>query len=387
LKVETARLKIAVLIDWYLPGTKAGGPVRSVFSMVELLKEEFDLYVITSAYDLGAREPYPGITTDRLEKTGGVFYYYSSGRGISSSQLRNLFATIRPDLIYLNSFWSFSFSINVLLMKKRGQLQAPVILAPRGMLGSGALHLKAAKKRFFLWLSKVLGLHRNVIFHATQEDEAADIRKMLPGTSVRIAPNINTARPTINKSVKHKGELQLFFLSRISRVKNLHYALEALSGVDGSYRVEFDLYGNVEDAQYWEKCLELISSLPAHIRVRHKGELPFHQVQQTIVNYHALLLPTLNENFGHAIMESLMCGCLVIISDQTPWTGVNNIGGFALPLDRQAQFTAAIETCAAMDEEEFSRRSLAAIDYVRGKTDLASAAAQYQQLFYGTPGN
>ena len=39
--------KILILTDWYLPGTNAGGPVRSIANMIAHLKNEFLFKIIT----------------------------------------------------------------------------------------------------------------------------------------------------------------------------------------------------------------------------------------------------------------------------------------------------------------------------------------------------
>ena len=381
------RLRIALFIDWYLPGTKAGGPVRSVYSLVELLKNDFDFHIITSSWDLGAQRPYPGIVQGSLYEKDGLSYYYSPFRRIRTREVMHLLREINADVIYLNSFWSYSFSLNILRMRRQGRISPPVVLAPRGMLGSGALHLKSLKKRFFLAVARITGLHRKITFHATQDEEAADIKRIFGQADVRLAPNISSAAPRANKSVKKTNSLTCFFLSRISKVKNLHFALECLATVSPEYDITYDLFGNIEDEHYWGQCRQLISALPSHIHVTYRGELSFHEVQNTICGYNALFMPTLNENYGHSIVESLMSGCLAVISDQTPWTGINSIGSYALPLTRPDSFKNAIEEFARMDATEFRARSAAAVDYVSEKTDIGYAADQYRKLFNGAAAN
>ncbi|MBI9061941.1 MAG: hypothetical protein JEZ14_08115 [Marinilabiliaceae bacterium] len=43
--------KILIFIDWFLPGYKAGGPVRSMANMVEYLMEEYDFFIVTRNTD------------------------------------------------------------------------------------------------------------------------------------------------------------------------------------------------------------------------------------------------------------------------------------------------------------------------------------------------
>lgn len=44
-------------------------------------------------------------------------------------------------------------------------------------------------------------------------------------------------------------------------------------------------------------------------------------------------MPTFNENYGHAIVESFVAGLPVVISDRTPWRNLEKINaGWDIPL-------------------------------------------------------
>jgi glycosyltransferase involved in cell wall biosynthesis len=368
-------------MDWYLPGTKAGGPVRSIFSLIELLKADFDFFILTTNTDLGSDTPYDGIPTEKFLFRDQVQYFYFERKTLKQAVIRKTLAEIGPDLIYVNSFWSWPFSIN-LVRRIQSYGNPPVLLAPRGMLGKGALGIKSLKKRAFLNIAKASGWYRNVIFHATQEQERSDILKELPGADIFLAPNVNAGIPRKNLSFKIKGELRLFFLSRISPVKNLRQALEILAALPPGIRVVYDIFGNMEDKAYWEECQRSATRMRPDVSFTYRGELPFDKVQETIASYHALLLPTLNENYGHAIVESLLSGCPVIISDQTPWTDVHPAdAGYALSLSNNNAFVNAIVEMAELDQSEFERRSASAINYISRKIDLPRIMAQYKTMF------
>ena len=377
-----------MLIDWYLPGTKAGGPVRSVYSILNLLKKDFDFYVITLNNDLGSSEAYNNITPNQVFNKDEVYYYYFSSDKLNGENLISLISKIDPDLVYTNSFWSFPFSIQAVRAHKSGKLKTPILLAPRGMLGKGALGLKSLKKKTFLAVAKLTGWYEGVKFHATQPQEETDIRKVFPSAEVFIAPNINATSPSKNTGSKKPGELKLFFLSRISVVKNLHFALEVLRSVPQHLTITYDIFGNAEDGIYQEKCRSIIAQLPKNVSVNMKGEIPFDKITDVIKNYNALFLPTLNENYGHSIVESLLCGCPVIISDQTPWNDVeSHNAGFALPLNGSKQFLDAVILLAGEDQQQFKTRSEAAINYISRKIDLQQIVQQYKTLFYGCARN
>lgn len=374
--------KIAVLIDWYLPGTKAGGPVRSVYSLVNLLKDYFDFYIITTNFDLGNVAPYKDIEANTLFFKDSVHYYYFSAGALSSGNMLELIHQINPDLIYLNSFWSFQFSISIVNQKNKGAIKAPLLLAPRGMLGKGALSLKSFKKRLFLMAAKNLGWYKRIPFHASQQQEKLDIQAKFKSAKIFIAPNINSCSAIENKSVKTTNHLKLFFLSRISEVKNLHFALEVLKHIPAEYTIDYDIFGNKEDVSYWQRCEEIIKNLPKNVRVAYKSQLQFDKVQENIVHYNCLFMPTLNENFGHSIVESLLCGCPAIISDQTPWNDLEqNNAGFAVPLNSPEKFVEAILSCAALSPEAFTKKSKDAIHYISKKIDLHLITNQYKTLF------
>lgn len=374
--------KIAVFMDWYLPGTKAGGPVRSLFSLVTLLKNYFDFYIITSNKDLGSNKEYSDISPNTLFLKENVYYYYFTDAQLNEETLISLLNEIKPDLIYLNSFWSFRFSINIIRLKNKNLINPPILLAPRGMLSKGALSLKSFKKNIFITAAKLFGWYKNVSFHATNKQEELDIKSHFSSANITIASNVNSGTILKNTSTKNSNILNLFFLSRISEVKNLHFALEILKDIPSDIHINYDVYGNLEDKEYWNKCLQTIQVLPKNVIVTYKNELAFNEVQQTISKYHCLLLPTLNENFGHSIVESLLSGCPVIISDQTPWNDVEkNNAGYALSLNDKKGFLTAIIEMSKLNQLEFSQKSNAANSYISSKIEVEKSINLYKNLF------
>ncbi|MBK7310001.1 MAG: glycosyltransferase [Sphingobacteriaceae bacterium] len=378
-----SKKKLSILIDWYLPGTKAGGPVRSIYSLITLLKSEFDIYLITTNQDLGSDEAYTNVKANQWIINEGVNYFYFSKDQLSKENLKKLLLEVNSDVIYLNSFWSYWFSIFIVQLKNQGELKAEVVLAPRGMLGKGALNIKSLKKKIYITLSKAKNFYKNIHFHATNVQEENDIKHFYPKAFVNVLENVNNAAAFKVEKEKKPGQLSLFYLSRISKVKNLHFALDVLSKVE-KYLVEYTIYGNIEDEAYWKECQQQIKELPSHVKVNYKGELPFHEVQKTIAQHHYLFLPTTNENYGHSIVESLMSSCPVIISDQTPWNDVEqNEAGFALNLDHKGKFIKTIEECASLSNTEYKKQSEAALNYITKKINLSLINQKYIQLFNG----
>lgn len=378
----SAKQKIVILTDWYLPGTKAGGPVRSIYSLTELLKNEYDFYIITTDTDLGSVTAYTSIKSNTLFESEGVNFYYFSNDKLTTAALIEKITQINPSLVYLNSVWSKHFSINILRAKQAGSLPFRVLLAPRGMLSKGALGLKSLKKFAFLFVAKLMRWYEGITFHATNKEEEADILRQFRRAKVVVAPNVNSGSVYPMAKPKESKHLKLFYLSRVAKVKNLHFALEVLKELPAEYHVEYDIYGNLEDMDYWQSCKNIIASLPPNVKVNYRRELAFNEVQSIIVSYHALFLPTLNENFGHSIVESLLCGCPAVISDQTPWNDLDqNNAGYALPLSDKRKFVSALISLTDLDAAGYAVKSAAAIHYISSKLDLEKSKQQYKALF------
>ena len=126
--------KILVFIDWFLPGYKAGGPIRSVANIVLGLKDSFDFYVIASDRDLGENEPYPDVKLNEWLAQDGYHVIYLSPERQSWRNLQGLIHGQNFDVIYFNSLFSFKFTLLPLLICKRTGISASkILLAPRGM--------------------------------------------------------------------------------------------------------------------------------------------------------------------------------------------------------------------------------------------------------------
>ncbi len=76
--MELKRRKILIFVDWFLPGYKAGGPIRSVANIAESLLEVFDIHIVTSNKDHGETETYRNIEFNVWIETKGYKVMYLS---------------------------------------------------------------------------------------------------------------------------------------------------------------------------------------------------------------------------------------------------------------------------------------------------------------------
>ncbi len=163
---------ILVLGDYYLPGYKGGGTIRSLANLMDRLGGEFDFRLITRDRDLGAPSPFPGIRIDAWQKVGGGEVFYASPENLRPLNLLRIMRSVPFGKLYLNSFFSPRLSIAAVLFRALGLIPAvPLVLAPRGEFAPGALALKPGKKRLFLRAARLSGAYRSVIWQATSELE------------------------------------------------------------------------------------------------------------------------------------------------------------------------------------------------------------------------
>lgn len=378
------RTKILVLVTHYLPGYKAGGPIRTISNLVDHLGDEFDFRILTSDRDATDIKPYPSIEVGTWQSVGKAQVCY-----LPPQIFKNPFLICKyirgtdHNLVYLNSYFATQTVIYLLLRFFRLIHQTPLIVAPRGEFSTGAIAIKSLKKQIYITLAKFLRLYDSVLWQASSIYEQNDIKAVYPGAEVHIALNLLPHHYASSQESRYKevGSAKIVFLSRITPKKNLHMALEILSLVKA--QVTLDIFGTIRDQEYWKLCKDLIEKMPENVTVTYKDEITHDQVISTLSQYHLFFLPTLGENFGHAIIEAFNAGCLVLISDQTPWRDLENQGvGWDVALERTDEFANIIHEIADMDNAVFQESSQRARVFgqslLRSKNDIEAN----QNLFY-----
>lgn len=346
--------KILTFVRHYLPGYKSGGPQTSVLNLVNALSNEFEFKVVTLDRDLGDIESYEAIMPDAWNDVGGHKVWYLNTQNNTFAGIKDLLKKTEHDVLYLNGVFSFATTIRPLIVRKAmGNQKKPVIVAPRGSFSQGALSLKSTKKRVFLGAAKSLRLYKDAIWQASTDMEKTDIVRTVKVStkSIVTAKDLpQKVRAASNKPRKTGEALRVVFLARIARMKNLAFALDALALC--KTKVEFKIYGPLEDTLYWQECCEKIARLPEGIAVRYEGAVRPDQVASTLKCSDLLFLPTRGENYGHVIFEALANSTPVLVSDKTPWGNFPTDVGQVLPLDDLQVFADHIDHFSAKSAEE-----------------------------------
>lgn len=389
----TAKPVIMVLTQFYLPGYKGGGPIRSIANMIERLSGDFEFHIFTSDRDLHDQQPYPDVKVDSWNAVGKAKVFYAGPLNRSLFGIVRFLRRNKFDLIYLNSFFDSGFTISPLVARRLNLIpHRPCVLAPRGEFSEGAFDLKIWKKRPFVAVARRFRLYDGLCWQASTDYEKQDICSRFGSreSDVRVVSNIVVAPDltaeflddaSLASGVRHPNDaLRVCFLSRISPKKNLDFALKVLARV--TVPVHFTVYGPQENSVYWQVCANLIAQMPPHVKVVYRGSLPHSEVRAAIAESDLFFLPTLGENFGHVFLEAWSVGVPVLISDQTPWLGLEQRQlGWEISLDCPDKFVQAVEAAAKFDSGYRNSVRESCRAFAREIADDADAVAANRELF------
>src|SRR5574344_978708 len=342
--------KILIITGRYLPGYKDGGPVRTIKNLTDLLGDDYHFTVMCSDRDHGDIKPYENIN-EGLNRVGKADVIYVPNSKFSFSLIKS--EADKNDLIYVCGPYN-GYAIKALLLNRLSLIKCPFILASMGSFSKGALNIKSTKKRVFFTIVKLLNLFKNVSFSVTssiEEQELLNALKLNNRCFIARDPERTIDESISHNEFKKNEKLNVVFLSRISEKKNLIGAIDILSNVKGN--IDFKVYGNIEDKDYYDKCIKKLSILPANVSFEYMGTANSEDVPKILSEYDVFLFPTHGENFGHVISEALLAGTIPVISDTTPWLDLDKENaGFVINSGDTASFAKTIDKLYQMSREE-----------------------------------
>jgi glycosyltransferase involved in cell wall biosynthesis len=233
------------------------------------------------------------------------------------------------------------------------------------MLNPQAFSVKPLKKRVYLALAKTFGLYNKVHFHATNTQEKEHVLHLFgKNTAVKIAPNM----PRVLKAAfteRTKSSVPSFInLARISPEKGTLKMLEAFLRIKTP--VTLDLYGPVYDQPYWDTCLSVIQKLPSWVKVAYKGIVKSQRVPELLKAYDFFIMLSEGENFGHAILEAFSAGVPVIISNKTPWSGLQEKNtGWDIDANNTNLLDQFLNQACDMSSKEYTQMSKTAYNFAK----------------------
>lgn len=388
LTAASKRPVILCFVAYYLPGYRSGGPVRSIANFVDHLGDEFEIRIVTRDRDALDSTPYEGVAVDCWNRLGKASVFYASSKTLTLFGIAKLIRNTSHDILYLNSFFAFKFTILPLLARRLALVpNKPCVIAPRGEFSVGALALKPQKKQLYLKATKAIKLHSHLIWQASSEFESADIQREMgvDADAIQVAPNLQPAEQASKidgSPAALQGddtELHIIFLSRITSKKNLDFLLEALHSVQ--FSIVISIFGPIEERNYWVQCQSLIATLPSNVKADYMGEVDPHRVLDVFSSFDLFVLPTRGENYGHVVLESLAAGTPVLISDQTPWLASSDGAIQVLSLGDPLPWAVALDRWAALSRDQRFKLKSSAYNYAKQYVERSTAIDSTRSLF------
>lgn len=368
-------MRILIIMEGFFPGKKYGGPPVSVDNFCTLMNK-YECYILATNHDLNNRQEYKGINNGWNRRNNCKVKYVPDAQ-YNLNTYKKVINEIKPDILYLQGLFQSCVFPCLFLAKRMG---VNVLLAPRGELCAGALSIKKWKKLPYIEMVKAIGLVKNIHWQSTSDEETEAIGKLMKADASHIHRLDNI--PSIPKKEyprreKIAGEGRFVFLSRIHPKKNLLSAIKYFEHIEG--KACFDIYGPIEDEDYWKQCQDEIKKLPENVKVEYKGLVSHDQVHEVFSQYDAFLFPTLSENYGHVIAESLIVSTPVIISDQTPWRGLEDAGaGWDITLEDENSFIRAIRDVMTWDNKQMYKVRTSAAGFAKKHLNLDVLKQNYQ---------
>lgn len=238
--------------------------------------------------------------------------------------LKTLWKEVRNfDAVHIHAWWNLVsiFSCLVAIMRN-----VPVLLSARGTLSPYSFQNKNIGPKWAI--HNLLGkrLLNKCHFHVTSERECEAILKIVHPQSITTLPNfVKLPEHKLAGKIAPSDALKLLFFSRIEEKKGLDILLNALKAVSAPYSLTVAGDGD-------ENYVKSLKTVAANNKIEDKVNwIGFHNENKfDLLRQHDLfVLPSYDENFGNAVIESLGVGTAVLVSEHVGLAGYvkkNNLG-------------------------------------------------------------
>lgn len=362
----------------YKPARIYGGPTVSVSMLCEALVTagiQTDVFTTTAN-----GETELDVVTSRPSLIDGVNVTYfkritKDHSHFSPALLLKLWQSAKHyDIIHIHAWWN---TVSVLACLIGLQKKVPVVVSPRGMLSDYSLSNQNTGKKSIIHSLIGKRLLNKVFIHVTTESEKLEVEKLVNPVGISIIPNMIKLPSEIFDHRDNKF-FKIIFLSRIDPKKGLDILIEALGSVNHPWQLTIAGMGDEDYISFLKSKadeLEISSNIDW---VGFAGEEKFKLLSQ----HDLFVLPSHNENFGNAVIESLSVGTAVLLSEGVglaDYVSKNNLGWVcpALP----AQLAETINDIMTNPHEDLHRIRTQSPQVIKRDFDQSVLVQYYINLY------
>jgi len=216
------------------------------------------------------------------------------------------------DIFHFFGGWTFFY---IKMHLKALKLNKKIIIHPLGLFEPWALGQKKFKKKIAWNLYQKKLLLKSDLIHCASINESKNLKKLDKRFKTVILPF-----GVENIFLKKKNNLKLnnkaIFFSRLLESKGLKNLINAWKVIGNKYWT-LDIIGDGIDKNFFKKMITNNNNINLFKPIYNK-----EKKKQLFQNYDFFVLPTYNESFGLAILESLSYGLPVLTTRNTPWSNI-----------------------------------------------------------------
>ena len=223
----------------------------------------------------------------------------------------------------------------------------------RGMVNDNVLAKKKILKKIYLFAARLF-MKKATIIYTSYYEKKNSIKFFKKNKYLIINNEIDKKLISLKyKSVDKKSEqLKILFFSNIFWKKNFRFVYTILKNLDIS--IELNIYGKCFVDK--ESFNEMINDLKKKHKVTYNNYYSDKNKSKIFFSHHLFFLPTIDENFGHAIVENFLHFRPCLLSSNTPWhdNGKYNAGN-SFSLNNESEFSDNIKKFYFMNKKEYYR--------------------------------
>jgi len=269
----------------------------------------------------------------------------------------------KVDYVEFHSIFDFYILFPIIFLSFLKKKKIKIYL--RGMVNDNVFIKKRFLKKTYLYFLKFF--LKDSLIVCTSKYELNISYKYFNKKNI-IIENNKVSNKYINvkfkKLVKKRGNLKILFYSNLSWKKNFTFVYEILMDLD--FKVELNIYGQLNiNAKFFN---QMLTELKTRHLVNYYGYNENEDKKNVFYFNHLLFLPTLDENFGHAIVENFLHYRPCLLSNNTPWNDNEfNNAGYSISLDEKYKFKKVLKYFFLMRQDKFDKVCLASKNYILNK--------------------
>ncbi len=322
-----------------------GGPATALRGLAAAqARSGLDVAILTTDHG-GEAEPRPeGVAVEVVPAWPGSWGFAAGFRGAVERRIE------KADVVHLHMVWDYPVWAAARAAVRHGK---PFVLRPCGQLDRWSMAQKERKKRLYL---KLFGaqLRAASAVHFTTEGERDSARPAIGSTASFVAPigvaesayrDLPPKTAFASRFPALAGRRLVLFLGRLHPKKQPDLLIDAFAQIAQDIEDAHLVIAGPGEANY-------VASLEARVRSRNlggrttfTGPLAGAAVTEAYRAAETFALPSLQENFGIAIVEAMAAGCPVLVGDRLDLAGAIEAAqaGLVLPATRE-HFAEALRT-------------------------------------------